>query len=81
MGPVLVVMADIAIEHSPEMLLVEDEETVGALRAHRPHRALGDGVGVGRPDRSHDAEPTGPVDSPPMGAWQLVSLHCPPWYW
>ena len=54
--PVLIVVADAAIEHSSEMSLVHHEETVGALRSHRSHPALGDRVRVGRAHRTpHDA--------------------------
>ena len=49
MGTVLVVVAEVAIEHSWEVSIVRDEERVGALRWRRAHPALGDGVRVGGP--------------------------------
>ena len=50
--PVLVVVADVAVEHPAEMAFVQDQETIGALRAHRAHPALTDGIRVGDPDRT-----------------------------
>jgi hypothetical protein len=46
MRTVLVVVANVAIEHSSEMSFVYDKETIGALRAHRSHPALGYSVRV-----------------------------------
>jgi hypothetical protein len=40
----LFVMTDVAVKYSAEMPLVHDEQPVGALRTHRSHPALGDGV-------------------------------------
>ena len=48
-GTVLVVLAQVAVEHTSQVAFVQDEEAVGALRAHR---AFGDGVRVGGPDRT-----------------------------
>ncbi len=53
---VLVVVADVADEHSSEVALVRDDETAGALGSHGSHPALGEGVRVGRTHGSpHDA--------------------------
>jgi hypothetical protein len=43
-GPMLVVVTDVAVEHPAEMAFVHDQETIGAFRAHRAHPALTDGI-------------------------------------
>jgi hypothetical protein len=50
----LVVMPDVAVEHSAEVPFVHDEEMVGALRSHGPYPPFGDGVGIWRPDGAPD---------------------------
>src|ERR1022692_1586931 len=63
--PLLVVVADVPLKNPLEVSMAEDEHPVQAFVAHRPHPALGVGVGPGRSDRSPD-------DPDAFGAEHLV---------
>jgi hypothetical protein len=65
MRPLVVVVVDIDAQHSFEVAVVEDQQPVEALGAHRSDEALGDSVRLGRLDRC-------PQDPDPFAAEDLI---------
>jgi hypothetical protein len=59
MRAVLVVVLDVAVQNANKVLAAEDQEVVQALSPDGPNPTLGDGVGVGRPNRRADDLGTG----------------------
>jgi hypothetical protein len=56
---VLVVVLDVAVQNANKVLAANDQEVVQALSPDGPNPTLGDGVGVGRPNRRADDLGTG----------------------
>jgi hypothetical protein len=54
-------VAAVAVEHPSEVSIVQDQETVGALRPSSAYPALGDGVRIRRPRRTPNDAGTFPL--------------------
>jgi hypothetical protein len=55
----LVVVLDVAVQNANKVLAANDQEVVQALSPDGPNPTLGNGVGIGRPDRRADDLGTG----------------------